>query len=77
MPTLLIEHGFKFFFYANEHDPMHIHVLKAEEFAKINLITLEVVNNYVKPASLKKAIVIARLHKNEFRRAWNEYFNKR
>ena len=26
MPTLLRKDGFKFFFYANEHEPKHIHV---------------------------------------------------
>lgn len=34
MPTLLKINGFKFFFYSNEHEPKHIHVLKGEEFAK-------------------------------------------
>jgi hypothetical protein len=77
MPTLLIENGFKFFFYANEHEPMHIHVLRAEEFAKIDLVSFKIKNNNMKPATLKKALAIARSHKNEFRRAWNEYFNQR
>ena len=27
MPTRLIERGFKFFFYANDHEPRHIHVM--------------------------------------------------
>ncbi len=76
MPTLLIENGFHFFFYANEHEPMHIHVARAEEYAKINLITLSVIENYMKPASLKKALAITKLHQGKFRRAWNEYFNK-
>lgn len=43
MPTLLKINGFKFFFYSNEHEPKHIHVLKGEDFAKINLVNLEVV----------------------------------
>ncbi|WP_136062713.1 DUF4160 domain-containing protein [Pontiella sulfatireligans] len=37
MPTLLNQDGFKFFFYANEHDPRHIYVMSAEGFAKIEL----------------------------------------
>ena len=45
MPTLLIQEGFKFFFYANEHEPKHIHVMKGGEFAKIELSTLRVVKN--------------------------------
>jgi Domain of unknown function (DUF4160) len=40
MPTLLIYEGFKFFFYANEHEPKHIHVLKGVDFAKIDLASL-------------------------------------
>jgi hypothetical protein len=55
---------------------MHIHVLKAEEFAKINLKTLKVEQNQMKPANLKKAIIIARFHQKEFRRKWNEFFSK-
>jgi len=77
MPTLLIKNGFKFFFYANEHEPVHIHVLKAEEFAKINLETLNVEKNHMKPVNLKNALIIARFHQKEFRRKWNEFFSKR
>lgn len=59
MPTLLIEDGFKFFFYANEHEPKHIHVMKGEGYAKIELSGLRVVKNFMKSAELKKALVIA------------------
>ncbi len=46
MPTVLRKDGFKFFFYSNEHEPKHIHVLKGSGFAKIDLVTLEVKQNY-------------------------------
>ncbi len=49
MPTLLIYDGFKFFFYANEHEPKHVLVMKGGDFAKIELGTLKVINNYMKP----------------------------
>ncbi len=75
MPTLLIFEGFKFFFYANEHEPKHIHVMKGGEFAKINLISLEIIDNYMKPKDLKKALLIVKQHQLEFVRKWNEYFN--
>jgi len=39
VPTLLNEKGFKFFFYANEHPPAHIHVIKADDWAKIEIET--------------------------------------
>ncbi|HRF58095.1 MAG TPA: DUF4160 domain-containing protein, partial [Campylobacterales bacterium] len=35
LPTLLVKNGFKFFFYANEHEPKHIHVMNGGGFAKI------------------------------------------
>ena len=43
MPTLLNKDGFKFFFYANEHEPKHIHVMRGDGFAKIELDNLKVV----------------------------------
>jgi hypothetical protein len=39
MPTLLMQDGFKFFFYANEHEPKHVHVAKGDDYAKIELKT--------------------------------------
>jgi hypothetical protein len=75
MPTLLNKNGFKFFFYANEHDPMHIHVMKGEGFAKIELESLRVVQNYLKPKDLKSALGIIQDNKNDFIRIWNEWFN--
>jgi len=35
MPILLEKQGFKFFFYANEHAPMHIHIEKGDEYLKL------------------------------------------
>jgi hypothetical protein len=77
MPTLLLQGGFKFFFYANEHEPKHIHVQKAGEFVKIELVTLRVVNNYMKPKDLKKALLIVEENQGDFERKWDEYFNQR
>ena len=59
MPTLLNEAGFKFFFYVNEHEPRHIHVLKGEGYFKVELEGLRVVHNLMKPKDLKKALLIA------------------
>ena len=75
MPTLLIQDGFKFFFYANEHEPKHIHVMKGGDFAKIELASLKVINNYMKPKDIKKALLIVANHSVEFERKWDEYFS--
>ena len=77
MPTLLNQDGFKFFFYANEHEPKHIHVMKGGDFAKIELNTLRVVTNTFKPPELKHALDIVKLRQPEFLRKWDEYFNRR
>lgn len=75
MPTLLNQDGFKFFFYANEHEPKHIHVMKNEGFAKIELENLVVVQNYLKAKDLKRALEIIAENKNNFERVWDEWFN--
>ena len=77
MPTLLDENGFKFFFYANEHEPKHIHVMKNDDFAKVELDNLRVVQNYLKPKDLKFALSVIEKHKKEFERKWDEWFDKR
>lgn len=74
MPTLLTLNGFKFFFYANEHEPKHIHVLKNEGFAKIELRSLRVVHSSLKPKELKVALAIVVEHQKEFERRWDDWF---
>ena len=75
MPTLLNQSGFKFFFYANEHEPKHIHIMKSDGFAKIELENLKVVQDYLKPKDLKIALKIVKKNQKEFERIWNEWFN--
>jgi hypothetical protein len=77
MPTLLNLNGFKFFFYANEHEPMHIPVSKGDEYAKIELATLKVTRNTFKSKDLKQVLHITQIHKQAFTEAWNEYVGKR
>jgi hypothetical protein len=77
MPTLLIIDGFKFFFYANEHEPKHVHIMKGGDFAKIELVSLQVVHNYMKPKDLNKALALVTIHKSDFERRWDEYFSQR
>ena len=37
MPVILRINGIEFFFYSNEHRPIHIHVRKSEALAKIQI----------------------------------------
>lgn len=75
-PTLLIENGFKFFFYANEHLPKHIHVVKGDDYATIDLTTLTVRENCMKRAELKAALAMVSAHREEFARKWDDFFQR-
>ena len=75
MPTLLNLNGFKFFFYANEHEPKHVHVIYGGDFAKVELTDLRVVKNFMKPKDLQKALQIISEYREEFERQWDEYFS--
>ncbi|MDR2207094.1 MAG: DUF4160 domain-containing protein [Flavobacteriaceae bacterium] len=75
MPTLLNIFGLRFFFYSEEHLPIHVHIENADGKAKINLVpeTEVVENKNIKPKDLKKAIAIIELYKDDFISAWKEY----
>ena len=75
MPTLLNKNGFKFFFYANEHKAKHIDLMKGEGFAKVELESLKVVQNYLKAKDLKMALEIIKENQSDFIRIWDEWFN--
>jgi hypothetical protein len=60
---------------ANEHEPKHIHVMKNEGFAKIELANLNVVQNYLKAKDLKEALEIIKENQSEFERRWDEWFD--
>ena len=77
MPTLLLQDGFKFFFYANEHEPKHVHVAKGDDYAKIELHTFSVKASYMNPKDLSKALAIVRLHNHEFEERWDDWQSKR
>lgn len=75
MPTLLLKDGFKFFFYANEHEPKHVHVSKADDYAKVELNNFRIVVGFMKPKELKKALAIIAEHNDEFEVQWDEWFS--
>jgi hypothetical protein len=64
-------------FYANEHERKHVHVVKGDAYAKIELYDLRVVKHYMKPKDLKTAISLLEIHKDEFERQWDDYFSER
>ena len=76
MPTVVILKGFRFFFYSNDHDPLHIHVEKDEKTAKFNLEPVSLVKS--KRFNASELRVVRRLIEDnveQFKLKWDEYFN--
>ena len=77
MPTIMYLFGLRFFFYSEEHLPIHVHVQSGDGNAKIDVETLEVLENKgVKPADLKKAVDAVKQYQADIRQAWIEYFDE-
>ena len=77
MPTLFIIFGFRFMFYSNDHNPIHIHVIKDGCEAKYNIEPVELVFNHGfkrHDLSLIESIVLE--NKEIIIDRWRSYFNK-
>ncbi|MGY0406774.1 MAG: DUF4160 domain-containing protein [Polaribacter sp.] len=75
MPTVLKINGFRFFFYSNEHLPIHIHIEKDNKTAKYNLEEIELVYSRGFNASdLKEMRKLVNENVELFKNKWNEYF---
>ena len=77
MPTVFILFGFIFKFYSNDHEPLHIHVIKDGNKAKFSLFPVQLVENYgLKPAELKFVESIIEENQEVIAEHWNRFFNK-
>ena len=79
MPTILIENGFRLYFFANENnEPPHVHVQYQTAVAKYWLNPVALCKNKgMKPAELKKAGDLVRKHEKLVQEKWNEFFSKK
>ena len=67
MPTILVIFGLRFYFYADEHLPIHVHLENGDGLAKIELepeIKL-VENKGIKPKDIKRAMSIVEQYKEK------------
>ena len=57
MPTLFIVFGFRFMFYSNDHEPVHVHVIKDQKHeAKFCVNPVKLIeNNGLKASELRLA----------------------
>lgn len=77
MPTLFIFLGFRFFFWSNEHDPVHVHISKGESEAKYNVLEIKMVENHgFKKNELRMIEAIIDENQHIIIERWNEYSNK-
>lgn len=77
MPTIFILFGFRFMFYANDHDPIHVHVRKGNISAKFTLFPVTMVrNNGLKPSEIKLVESVIEENQEVIAECWNRFFNK-
>ena len=76
MPTLLIIFGIRFYFYLDEHLPIHVHVACNGKKAKIELEPeIRVTYNHgLKEQEMKKALDTCVAYKDDFINEWNKRF---
>jgi hypothetical protein len=78
MPTILFINGYRFFFYLNEHEPIHIHVSKGDSDARIVLVP-EIDITYCrgfKKNELKAIIEIIFTNYDKIIEEWQKAFDK-
>jgi hypothetical protein len=78
MPTILRIDGFRFFFYSNDHAPMHIHVEKGDGTAKFTISPVLLMRSNRFPAhELKKARKLVEQNEEFIKTKWDEYFGNK
>jgi hypothetical protein len=77
MPTLFRAFGLRFFFYSNEHEPIHLHVRNADGEAKFDVERMEWLETRgLKNKDLKLAESLIEENKDLIISAWHNNFNK-
>jgi len=77
MPTIQIE-GYRFRFYSSDvSEPPHMHVIKAENVAKIWLQPVELEYNHgYNRSELNRILKLTQQHRQQLLEAWNEHFDR-
>lgn len=75
--TVFIFFGFRFLFYSNDHEPVHVHVVKDDCEAKFNVSPIELIYNH----GFKKqqiAVIESVIEENVevITERWKNYFKK-
>ena len=74
MPTLFIVFGLWFFFYSNEHLPIHIHVRNADGETKFEVEDVKLIaNKGLKNKDINLAFALIEENKEIIINKWKEY----
>lgn len=77
MPELFRLFGIRFFFFSNEHLPVHVHIENGDGDAKFQIKPVKLItNNGMKNKDLKLAESIIEENEELIEKRWNEYFKK-
>ena len=77
MPTVFYIKGYRFMFYSDDHEPIHVHVEKDNCIAKYNVEPLEQVNcKGFKKQEIKEIEDIVAEKKDVIIKIWNSIFKK-
>lgn len=77
MPTIFIFFGYRFLFYSNDHEPMHVHIEKDGKKAKYNLEPVEqVYNKGFKRHEISLIESVIEENKEVIANYWHSYFNR-
>ena len=76
MPTIFTIEGFRFFFYSNDHAPVHVHVQHGGGEAAFELGETVFLRESagMKIQDLRKAEEIVQEHRREIEEKWHEVF---
>lgn len=78
MPTVLFLYGYRFYFFMNEHDPIHIHISRGKNEARVVLIP-EIQLSYnrgFKKNELRQIIDLIIENYETIVQAWNNTFSE-
>lgn len=77
MPTILRLNGYRFFFYSNDHLPVHIHIEKGDATAKYELMPVMLVRSKKFTAGeLSEIRKLVEQNLELFLNKWNEHFHQ-
>lgn len=77
MPTIFIFFGFRFMFYSDDHEPIHVHIIKDGHEAKYHISPIEqVYSKGFKKQELALIESVIEENIDVITERWNAYFGK-